>query len=153
MGQEWRNALPCPKKSRPIIATKLTGMVTLPSLIWSTMSWGWEPSTVQPTDWQVPRISFTVPAQTHQWEKKKKKKNKRITPWIGRREGGMAYNFRKKEDSQFGGLSSLHSQKHYFWKCAKTRWWKSFLFPEGTSANMATLEGKQTKATVETAPQ
>lgn len=36
-------------------------MVRVPALISSILSWGLAPSTVQPTDWHVPRISFTVP--------------------------------------------------------------------------------------------
>ena len=38
-----------------------TSISISPSLILSIMSWGNCPSTVHPTDWQVPRISFTVP--------------------------------------------------------------------------------------------
>ena len=40
-------------------------MVIVPSLMSSILSWGWDPSTVQPTLWHVPRISFTVPTVTN----------------------------------------------------------------------------------------
>ena len=36
-------------------------MTREPLVISSILSCGCAPSTVQPTDWQVPRISFTVP--------------------------------------------------------------------------------------------
>lgn len=39
----------------------LTGMVIEPSLTSSILSCGCDPSIVHPTDWHVPRISFTVP--------------------------------------------------------------------------------------------
>ena len=38
-----------------------TGITMVPSLISSILSWGCDPSTVHPTDWAVPSISFTVP--------------------------------------------------------------------------------------------
>merc|ERR1712111_244993 len=37
------------------------GHSTSPLLMSSMMSWGARPSTVQPTDWAVPRISFITP--------------------------------------------------------------------------------------------
>ena len=48
------------KKSRPIYSSATS---TEPSLIPSMTSWGSWPSTVQPTDWAVPRISLTTPAR------------------------------------------------------------------------------------------
>merc|ERR1719322_854589 len=39
----------------------LAGHSTSPLLMSSMMSWGARPSTVHPTDWAVPRISFMTP--------------------------------------------------------------------------------------------
>jgi len=38
-----------------------SGISISPEFILSMTSWGWLPSTVQPTDWHVPSTSFTVP--------------------------------------------------------------------------------------------
>ena len=46
------------------------GHSTAPLLISSMMSWGWRPSTLQPTDWAVPRISLMVPVIKKRWNQR-----------------------------------------------------------------------------------
>merc|ERR1712126_240297 len=45
------------------------GHSTSPLLMSSMMSWGARPSTVHPTDWAVPRISFMTPENSFDMER------------------------------------------------------------------------------------
>lgn len=66
-GCRW-SMVHCPLQTTPWLEI-LTGIVRVPSLISSILSWGWESSTVQPTDCAVPRISFTVPDRLRAMER------------------------------------------------------------------------------------